>query len=55
MNPEEFRKAGYRGVDWIADYRKNIETRPVMSSVRPGDYSMWITSLHLFEASRRYL
>lgn len=37
MTPEEFRKAGYRVVDWIADYRKTIESRRVMSAVKPGD------------------
>jgi aromatic-L-amino-acid decarboxylase len=37
MNPEEFRKAGYRVVDWIADYRGTVESRRVTSAVKPGD------------------
>src|SRR5262249_55651831 len=37
MTPEEFRAAGYRIVDWIADYRAQIESRPVMPPVEPGD------------------
>jgi aromatic-L-amino-acid decarboxylase len=37
MNPEEFRKAGYRIVDWIADYRAGIATRPVMAQTAPGE------------------
>ena len=37
MTPDEFRKAGYRVVDWIADYRQTIESRRVMSAVKPGD------------------
>jgi aromatic-L-amino-acid decarboxylase len=37
MTPDDFRKAGYRVVDWIADYRKTVESRPVMSRVKPGE------------------
>jgi aromatic-L-amino-acid decarboxylase len=37
MNPEEFRKAGYRIIDWVADYRANLESRPVMARTAPGD------------------
>src|SRR5262245_1683983 len=36
MTPEEFRLAGHRLVDWIADYRARVETLPVMSAVEPG-------------------
>jgi aromatic-L-amino-acid decarboxylase len=36
MNPEEFRAFGHRLIDWIADYRKTTEQRPVMSTVAPG-------------------
>jgi aromatic-L-amino-acid decarboxylase len=36
MTPEEFRAAGHRLIDWIADYRAKIATRPVMSQVAPG-------------------
>lgn len=37
MTPESFRDLGHRIVDWIADYRAEIESRPVMSRVAPGD------------------
>jgi aromatic-L-amino-acid decarboxylase len=37
MTPEEFRAAGHRIVDWIADYRARVGTLPVMSRVEPGD------------------
>lgn len=37
MTPEEFRRAGYRVIDWIADYRASIEDRPVMAAVQPGE------------------
>lgn len=36
MTPEEFRKIGYRVVDWIADYRARISELPVMASTAPG-------------------
>lgn len=36
MTPEEFRKHGHAVVDWIADYRARIESRPVMSRAEPG-------------------
>ena len=31
MTPEEFRRAGHRLIDWIADYRASVESRPVMA------------------------
>ena len=37
MTPEEFRKSGHALIDWIADYRKNIESRPVRAQVEPGE------------------
>ena len=37
MTPEEFRAAGYRLIDWIADYRAGIESRRVMASTAPGE------------------
>ena len=36
MTPDEFRHAGYRIVDWIADYIETIESRPVTPDVAPG-------------------
>ena len=37
MTPEEFRKFGYRVVDWIADYRSKISELPVMARTGPGE------------------
>jgi aromatic-L-amino-acid decarboxylase len=37
MTPEEFRKAGHQLIDWIADYRANIEAHPVMAQTAPGE------------------
>lgn len=33
----EFRDAGHKLVDWIADYFENIESYPALSRVQPGD------------------
>src|SRR5438552_12919578 len=37
MTPEEFREAGHRLIDWIADYRANVSRHPVMARTEPGD------------------
>jgi aromatic-L-amino-acid/L-tryptophan decarboxylase len=37
MTPDEFRRAGYRIVDLIADYRAGVEARPVMAQTAPGE------------------
>jgi len=37
MTPEEFRAAGHQIVDWIADYRATVTSRPVMARTEPGD------------------
>jgi aromatic-L-amino-acid decarboxylase len=37
MTPEEFRRYGHELIDWIADYRANVEKYPVMSRTEPGD------------------
>lgn len=37
MTPEEFRLAGHRLIDLIADYRANIAGRPVMATTAPGE------------------
>lgn len=38
-DPEAFRAAAHRAVDWVADYLQNIRSRRVLSDVRPGDIS----------------
>jgi len=37
MSNDEFRRAGHEMIDWIADYWENVEERPVLSQVAPGD------------------
>ncbi len=37
MQPEEFRTAGHALIDWIADFRTDIEQHPVKAQVKPGD------------------
>jgi len=37
MTPEEFRRAGHELVDWIADFRAGLESRPVMARTAPGE------------------
>lgn len=39
MTPEEFRQAGHRLIDWIAEYRAKVEggELPVLPAVRPGE------------------
>src|SRR4051794_36696206 len=37
MTPEEFRAAGHQIVDWIADYRATVGSRPVMARTEPGE------------------
>ncbi|HMF95159.1 MAG TPA: pyridoxal-dependent decarboxylase [Vicinamibacterales bacterium] len=37
MTPEEFRVAGHRLIDWIADYRARVERFPVMARTEPGE------------------
>ena len=37
MTPDEFRRHGHALIDWIAEYVETVESRPVTSSVAPGD------------------
>jgi aromatic-L-amino-acid decarboxylase len=37
MSPEEFRVAAHRLVDFIADYRRDVASLPVMARTAPGD------------------
>jgi aromatic-L-amino-acid decarboxylase len=37
MTPDEFRAAGHQLIDWIADYRATVESRPVLAATAPGD------------------
>jgi aromatic-L-amino-acid decarboxylase len=37
MNADEFRQQGKALIDWVADYLETVESRPVTSSVHPGD------------------
>ncbi len=36
MDSEEFRKNGYKLIDWITDYYQHIEEYPVKAQVKPG-------------------
>ena len=36
MTPEEFRQHGHALIDWIADYRRDVASRPVMATTEPG-------------------
>ena len=37
MDLETFRRNGYAAIDWVVDYLENVESRPVLSQVQPGD------------------
>lgn len=36
MTPDEFREYGHQLIDWLADYRAGIATRPVIAQTEPG-------------------
>jgi len=44
MTADEFRAAGHRLVDWIADYRDGVASRPVMAETQPGDIKAQLPS-----------
>ncbi|MBX3380645.1 MAG: aspartate aminotransferase family protein [Phycisphaeraceae bacterium] len=37
MSPTDFRREAHRAIDFIADYLGSIESRPVLSQIKPGD------------------
>lgn len=37
MSPEEFRRYGHLLIDWLADYQRDLASRPVQPATRPGD------------------
>src|SRR5690349_13972556 len=37
MDTESFRRHGHEIVDWLADYFRDIEQRPIVPAVTPGD------------------
>lgn len=37
MPIEEFRKYGHELIDWISDYLENVEDKPVLAQIQPGD------------------
>ncbi len=37
MDANEFRRFGYQLIDWVADYREELASRPVMSQAQPGE------------------
>ncbi|HJU93292.1 MAG TPA: pyridoxal-dependent decarboxylase, partial [Pyrinomonadaceae bacterium] len=37
MSPNDFRRLGHDLIDWIADYFANIDERPVLAAIEPGD------------------
>jgi aromatic-L-amino-acid/L-tryptophan decarboxylase len=45
MTPDEFRAAGHRLIDWIADYRTNVAARPVRAQTEPGDIKAQLPSM----------
>ncbi len=44
MAPGEFKNSGHKVIDWIADYFDNLESNPVLPSVKPGDIKKQLPS-----------
>jgi len=40
MDGDEFRRLGHALVEWIADYRERLETRPVAAPARSSNCSI---------------
>lgn len=45
MSKEDFRRLGHDLIDWIADYFQNIEERPVLAPIEPGDLKAQLPSV----------
>lgn len=52
-NTDEFRAAGHRLIDWIADYYERVEQLPPLALVRPGEVANQLSS-HPSESGRPY-
>jgi aromatic-L-amino-acid decarboxylase len=52
-NSNEFRAAGHRIVDWIADYLDNVDQYPVLSPVQPGDIEKQF-DMHAHDGGKSY-
>jgi len=44
MKEEDFRRFGHQLIDWIADYFENIDKRPVLPNIEPGDLKAQLPS-----------
>jgi aromatic-L-amino-acid decarboxylase len=44
MSREDFRRLGHDLIDWIADYFDNIDERPVLAAIEPGDLKAQLPS-----------
>ena len=44
VTPEDFRRHGYRSIDWVADYLADLESYPVPSRSAPGEIAAMLPS-----------